>query len=301
MSENTNYFFRRKIHFPDTRSRWAIIIFITLWVFLILYSLQPFGINFAKNKFTITALNTIGVFSVCVICIQGLSLVFRKYYTSDNWTNGKFLGFCLMVITAFSILDTLVLSIYIDNLEGFPYYSYLPIPQRFFMFYIASLSVSAFPIFIIYYLLVKRKEKEEQEIQIQAGAHIMTTNGESEKDDIQVIKLFGKTKDYIRLLPEDILYVKASGNYAAVYYMKNGKEDHKLLRISMNDLSDSLYNYPYIIRCHRAFMVNIQKINKISGNLKGYHMELKNTNTKVPVSKSYTRIVKEKITHAGIS
>jgi DNA-binding LytR/AlgR family response regulator len=169
------------------------------------------------------------------------------------------------------------------------------------MFYIASLSVSAFPIFIIYYLLVKRKEKEEQEIQIQAGAHIMTTNGESEKDDIQVIKLFGKTKDYIRLLPEDILYVKASGNYAAVYYMKNGKEDHKLLRISMNDLSDSLYNYPYIIRCHRAFMVNIQKINKISGNLKGYHMELKNTNTKVPVSKSYTRIVKEKITHAGIS
>ncbi|MDR1091985.1 MAG: LytTR family transcriptional regulator [Prevotella sp.] len=300
MRGNIYFFLRRKIHFPDAKSRWIIIIFITFWVFLILYSLQPFGINFAKNKFTITALNTIGVFSICTVCIQGLPLIFRKYYVPDRWTNGKFLGFCLTVITAFSVLETLVVSIYVDGLEGYPYYAHFSIPQRFFMFYKAVIFVAAFPISIIYYILVKRKNEEEQETQMQAVAHIMPASGEKEEDYDQVIELSGKTKDYIRLLPEDILYVKASGNYVAVYYLKNGKEDHKLLRISMSEFGDSLCDYLYIIRCHRAFMVNIKKVEKIHGNLKGYHMELKNTETKIPVSKSYTRIVKEKIMYADI-
>lgn len=204
-----------------------------------------------------------------------------------------------MVIMAFSILHTLVLSIYIDGLEGFPYYVYFPLHERFFIFYKASLFVSAFPVSTIYYLLVrKKKENEAQEIHIQTEAHAMPANGSTEEDNAQAIELSGKTKDCIRLLPKDILFVKALGNYVAVYYLKNGEEDHKLLRISLSDLSDSLCDYPYIVRCHRAFMVNIQKMEKIHGNLKGYRLELKNTDTKVPVSKSYTRIVKDKIMHA---
>jgi len=297
MKGNTRSFFTGKIHFPDAKSRWTIIVFITLWVFLILYSLQPFGINFAKNKLVITALNTFGVFSVCLICIQGMPLVFKKYYTSDKWTSGKFFGFCLMVITLFSVLNTFVISVYIDNLEEVPYYTGFPLLQRFFMFFKASFFASVFPIAIIYYILWK-KGKEEEGTLTQAVTHdMMQTNDE---EDAQVIELSGKTKDHIRLLPEDILYAQASGNYVAIYYLKNGKEDRKLLRISMSELGDSLCDYPYIIRCHRAFMVNIQKMDKIHGNLKGYHMELKDTDVKIPVSKSYTRIVKEKIMHADV-
>ncbi|GAB6010258.1 LytR/AlgR family response regulator transcription factor [Dysgonomonas reticulitermitis] len=295
------FFFRKEIQAPDAKCRWVITIFITLWVFFILYTLHPFGLNYAKNKFTITVLHTIGIFLTCVICIQGLPLVFRKYYATDRWTNGKFFGLCLIITTAFSALETFVLSIYVvDGLEGFPYYTHFSSPQRFFLFYKAALFVSAFPITIIYYILVKKKKKEEQKTQTQAAARIMPANGETEEDNVQLIELSGKTKDCIKLLPEDILYVKAAGNYVSVYYLKNGIENHKLLRISMGELSDSLYDYSYIIRCHRTFMVNMKKMEKIHGNMKGYHMTLKNTDTKVPVSKSYTRIVKEKITHASV-
>lgn len=301
MNRNIKDFSKRRIHFPDTKSRWAIIVFITLWVFFILYSLHPFGINFAKNKFSIIALNTIGVFSVCVICIQVLPLVFKKYYTAESWTNAKFLEICFIAITAFAILDTFVLSIYIDNREGFPYYAYSPLHKRFFIFYMASLLVSAFPISIIYYLLyIKNKKDEEHEIWAQNAVHIMTANSEVEDGNTREIELSGKTKDHIRLVPEDILYVKASGNYVDIYYLKEEEKVHKLLRISMNTLSDSLCDFPYIIRCHRAFMVNIKKIEKIQGNLKGYQMKLKNTETKIPVSKSYTKAVKEKIVEVSL-
>jgi hypothetical protein len=249
----------------------------------------------------------VGVFLVCFVCIQGFPLFFRNYFTPERWTNGKFIVFSLTIVTLFTLLDTFVLSIYIDDLEKVPYYSSLPVFQRFFMFFKAAALASILPIAIIHYVLQRKDiEQEAPETPVPAVEHTAPANGGEEEeaplDCSDIIELSGRlTKDCIRLLPEDILYAKTSGNYTAVYYLKNGKEDHKLLRTSMNELGDSLNDYPYIIRCHRAFMVNIQQMAKIQGNLSGYNIELKNINAKVPVSKSYTRIVKEKIMlHTGI-
>lgn len=288
--QKSTFFFLRKIHFPDAKIRWAITVFVTLWVFLMLYSLQPFGINFAQNKLAIITINTVGVFFTCMVCIQGLPLIFRNNYISGWWTNGMFFISCLAVTMLFAILDTFVLSVFIDGLEGVPYYTFFPWYQRFFMFFKASFFTSLLPIFIVYYTLIKKSK-------------VGKTTNHTKSDvsaDCSLIELTGNTKDYIRLLPEDILYAKASGNYVAVYYLKNGDENRKLLRISMSELNDSLDDYPYIIRCHRAFMVNIQKMKRIQGNLNGYRIELEKTKIKIPVSKSYTRVIKEKVICADI-
>lgn len=126
--------------------------------------------------------------------------------------------------------------------------------------------------------------------------HNIETEGETGS-----IELSGSTKDYVKLYPEDFLYAKVSGNYVTIYYLKDNCVKHKFLRISLNQLSDALQEYPYIIRCHRAFIVNMSKLVRVSGNLKGYDLELEDVTAKIPVSKSYTRAVKEKISQLGLS
>jgi len=291
MGDKIRRFINKPLHFPNAKSRWGIIIFITLWVFLILYTLQPFGLNFAEHKLIITSLITLAVFFMCFIPIQGLPLLFKNHFSAATWNNGKFFLLCFILITAFAVVDAFLLSKYFDNIEGPIYYTDFSVYRRFFVYYKACIFVAVFPIFIIYISLARGKiEKKSQ-------THTTTSPAEMEEDNSEPIELAGYTKDSVKVVPEDILYAKVSGNYVAVYYLKNGKVEYKLLRISLNQLYDSLQEYPYIIRCHRAFIVNTLKLEKVRGNLKGYNLELKDTEVKIPVSKSYTRIVKEKTIH----
>lgn len=292
--EKINRFLKKPLHYPNTKERWAMVGSVTLWVFLILFTLQPFGLNFAIHKLPIIGICTVSVFFLCLIFIHGAPLVFKKLYSPQNWTNGTFFLLCFKIISAYVIFAITFLSTYIDNLEGFMYYTEFTLLERISVFLQICIFVGISPICIIYYVLV-RKTKDEEEAQI---AH--TINTETEEENFNIIELSGNTKDYVRVSPEDILYAKVSGNYVDVHYLENNCAKHKLLRISLNQFSDSLNDYPFIIRCHRAFMVNTSKLSKVHGNLKGYHLELENTTAKIPVSKSYTRAFKEKITELNL-
>ena len=45
--------------------------------------------------------------------------------------------------------------------------------------------------------------------------------------------------------------------------------------------------YNYIVRSHRAYIVNLKWIHKIEGNAAGYKLHLKDTEITVPVSRNY--------------
>lgn len=49
---------------------------------------------------------------------------------------------------------------------------------------------------------------------------------------------------------------------------------------------------PFIIRCHRAFLVNIRMVVKVDGNSQGYKLNLEGCEEEVPVSRAYAKEVK---------
>ena len=48
-----------------------------------------------------------------------------------------------------------------------------------------------------------------------------------------------------------------------------------------------------LVRCHRSYMVNLNKVKNISGNAQGLKLELINHSEIIPVSRKYIPIVKE--------
>jgi DNA-binding LytR/AlgR family response regulator len=56
-----------------------------------------------------------------------------------------------------------------------------------------------------------------------------------------------------------------------------------------------LKKFKNIIRCHRSYIVNLENIENISGNLQGYQLNFKQYTEQVPVSRSYTKKIKSAI------
>ena len=93
------------------------------------------------------------------------------------------------------------------------------------------------------------------------------------------------------------LYAEAEGNYIKVNYRSagSGKIVQKLLRLTMKQAEEAMAACPFIIRCHRAFLVNVRQVVKVDGNSQGYRLRLEGCEEEVPVSRAYSKEVKRLI------
>lgn len=82
-----------------------------------------------------------------------------------------------------------------------------------------------------------------------------------------------------------LLFVKADGNYIELT-KSNGREITKeVKRISLTQFESQITDFPHFFRCHRTYLVNMFKIEKVSGNSQGYLLSFDETNLKIPVSR----------------
>ncbi|WP_051473659.1 LytR/AlgR family response regulator transcription factor [Aquimarina macrocephali] len=100
---------------------------------------------------------------------------------------------------------------------------------------------------------------------------IKITNNETNK---QLFLYADKT--IYKITIDDILYLKAEVDYVKVIT----KEKSILLLDSLHNWEKKLYDYNFV-RTHRSYIVNFEKINKVSGNLVYIADE------KIPVGKTY--------------
>ena len=70
------------------------------------------------------------------------------------------------------------------------------------------------------------------------------------------------------------LYMESSGNYVDVCYREEGNMKHKLLRSTIKQMDEMMEKYGCFVRCHRAYIVNVNKIMNINGNAQGYRLNL---------------------------
>ncbi|MGN1262988.1 MAG: LytTR family transcriptional regulator DNA-binding domain-containing protein, partial [Prevotella sp.] len=72
--------------------------------------------------------------------------------------------------------------------------------------------------------------------------------------------LSGTTKEKVEMFDTDFLYAESDANYVHIHYMYEGKEKNTMLRSTIKDVAESITGLPDIIRCHRAFIVNLSHV-----------------------------------------
>ena len=109
------------------------------------------------------------------------------------------------------------------------------------------------------------------------------------------IVLTGTTSETITLHIPSLLYIEAVGNYVKVYQWQDDALHTDMLRATMKQVEDDLQGYPAIVRCHRAFMVNLQQVEKVLAKSGIMRLVIRHTHDALPVSRSNMAGVKEAI------
>jgi hypothetical protein len=85
----------------------------------------------------------------------------------------------------------------------------------------------------------------------------------------------------------DILYMQGSDNYVTVWYQAQHKITKFMLRNTLRTMEDELKEES-IIRCHRSYLVNVEKVKLIRREKEGLALELDSLPPSiVPVSRTY--------------
>ena len=109
------------------------------------------------------------------------------------------------------------------------------------------------------------------------------------------IVLSGTTSESVTLSIHDLLYIESVGNYVKVCCLRDGKVRSEMLRATSAQMEESLEAYPMIVRCHRAFLVNLAQVERFVPNEGNMQLVLKHCDEKIPVSRSHASEVKESL------
>ena len=112
-------------------------------------------------------------------------------------------------------------------------------------------------------------------------------------DQDSKITLEGNTNEHVTLEVSNLLYIEAVGNYVKVCQLQGNEVHTSMLRATMKQMEDSLQAYPMIVRCHRAFMVNLGQVEQISSISRAMQLVMRHSHDAIPVSRSNVNKLKE--------
>ena len=109
---------------------------------------------------------------------------------------------------------------------------------------------------------------------------------ESSACQSQELTLTGTTNESVTLQISHLLYIEAIGNYVKVSHLRNDQVHTDMLRATMKQMEETLQGYPMIVRCHRAFLVNLGQVEQIISHSGSTQLLIKHCHESLPVSRS---------------
>ena len=109
------------------------------------------------------------------------------------------------------------------------------------------------------------------------------------------LTLTGTTNESVTLQISHLLYIEAVGNYVKVSHLRDDQVRTDMLRATMKQMEETLQGYPMIVRCHRAFLVNLGHVEQIVSHSGSIQLLIKHCHESLPVSRSNMAQIKTAI------
>jgi hypothetical protein len=242
---------------------------------------EPFGLSSFQNKYRIYIEIGYGVVTIVTLLVfhLGFPLFFRKKFSASKWTVIKQIVWQIGVLFCIGFANFLYSSFFFhfsNNLDAF------------FHFQLYTLSVGTIPLVVITVLIQNRLLAENLKI----------ANEYNNSFAVKINRPFGKekvcllaenSKDKLEVNSSDLIYITSTGNYIHVFYQKQNELKSILLRNTLKQIEDQLKDNHFRIKCHRAFIVNKNKIIRVKGNSQGLRLVLDGTDEEIPVSRNLSK------------
>lgn len=253
-----------------------------LFIFLFLRFFQPFGLGDmgGQKSLYILGFGFITTFIMLANYIIAPRIV-PRFFDADKWTVGKDILYGLWVIVSIALSN----YVYHGKIGG-----QIHDPSAILSFIIITASVGAFPLTIMVFInelyLNDRHTKNAAKINEQIESRELTQQVEVQQKEMVI---GDPESDYMELGTDNLIFIQASDNYCHVHYLEKGKMSARLIRTTLKNIETQLSGFPHIQRCHRSYMVNKQKISKITGNARAYTIHFTECDEQIPVSRGISK------------
>lgn len=263
--------FKRQIAFT---SSWADTIKIAtvlgLFILLIMVFLQPFDTFKSQPDYKALKLAGYALTVFIPIVVSHFIELLACRRNNYKWS----------IVNEISYLAFIIISI---SIASYVYHAYI--------FSDASITLKVFGSFFVFYCLPFCT------VFIPFLSFLRFTFGkviiidEANKND-KTIQVAGENKDEnITIKMSQFIYAEACQNYVDIHYLNDDKNvERKVVRSTFRSVVDQVSD---AYQVHRSFLVNLDYLDKVSGNSRKRFIQLKGVDADIPVSKKYHQSIAE--------
>ncbi len=263
----------------DFKQNTRIIFAISLILFVLFFIFRPFDINMldSQEKFFL-----IGGLIVVIFLGLSINLLLIPAFLSN-----------MHLFRKWTVLKEIFWNIWIIFTIATGYFIYFKIIGHFsFSFYILVkvLILSAIPVSI----LIPYNRNRLLRLHLQSALELNRHLNEKANPLPKIIHLRSDyDKDDLSVEADELLYIRSANNYIEVFWQDRKGIHSQMVRCTLKCAEEASSIYPYIFKCHRAFLVNIHQIRHLEGNSQGYVLYVGEDQHKVSVSRKYIPAFKE--------
>jgi len=255
---------------------------IGLFVSVFLLVFKPFGSGDYVLEGRTWILWGYGFVTFLVLLVNMLvwPAVFPGFFNETKWNVAKGFGFQFWHILSIGAAN-LLYAAFVGEKE----IRLLAVPG----FLLQALAVGFFPVTIgilyIHFFLLNKYTKSTRRIN-ESILSMESRTAEPRKDPQTVVFSPEGGKEGVEIRLQDLLLIKSVDNYVEIYRTENDQIKTIFLRSSLKRIEQDVKDHPFLFKCHRAFLVNVNNISRVAGNSQGYQLIFKGIDFVIPVSRN---------------
>jgi hypothetical protein len=261
--------------FRDTgtkKNRLVAIMAIGLFIFLFLFLFRPFGLQQFDTLMLLFFTLGFGLITSCVLFV--FKFLFEPVVVGERWTIGKNILWDIVTVSSIGAANYFYIQIVFKNEFSLLYLLYS---------IWTALLVGIIPATISYFIIYNRmyrsiiKEAAIPEDKIFRDEEVTITAGYSSNN--------------FRINAKQIIYLCSNDNYITIVTIKDDVLNKTTIRGTLKSAEYELRKISRFIRCHKCYIVNLDFMEKITGNNQNMKIRLRSSNMEIPVARSKAELV----------
>ena len=275
MAKNALKFLNKPYPFNDDLKHNAkIVSFISVGVLAFLFVFQPVDFSTLSNRTIFYLITGIAVSTFITLSLNLMILpsFLPKLFDTSKWNIKREIIWNIWILLAISSSDLFLYS----KLFGIMNIDYSDILKIILLGFL--------PVIIL--ITINQERLLRSHLQSAQQMNKKLLEGKQKREKLVHFES-DYNKDSLIIKAGMIVFIKSADNYIEVYYDNDGDVKKQMIRSSLKQAEELLLEFDYILKCHRSFIVNVNRIKEIQGNSRGYKLFFENIDSTALVSQKY--------------
>jgi len=238
-----------------------------LFIFLFLFLFKPFG--FYQLETVRQFLIALGFGLITFFVLVVFKYLIEPVVIGENWTVGKNILWDILIASSIGAANYFYICIIFEMRFNFLYLLYS-------MW--TAILVGSIPVTISYFINYNRRYKNA----LKEAA--ITDEMFTWEDEVTITA--GYSRNHFKANPRNIIYLCSNDNYVTIVTIRDNVQNKTTIRGTLKSADEELRKNSRFVRCHKCYIVNLDYVEKVTGNNQNMKLRLSSSGTEIPVARS---------------